>query len=140
MWSLFSDLKFSPPSVHSNSSWFCNDFTKSLRLASFRLDHIWVSEYSPNGSRLRRSVPVNRTGSCGIIVSFLRSLCRPTFLISTLSIKIAPWLDSRIRNRPSVRELFPVPVRPTIPIFSPGSITQERSLSTKSRSSRYLTE
>ena len=49
-----------------------------------------------------------------IVSSDLRS-CKPTVLISVLSIDIEPLVASRRRNKAMVMEDLPAPVLPTIP-------------------------
>lgn len=46
-------------------------------------------------------------------------------LISTVSIVIVPDVSSIILNKAVIIELFPAPVRPTIPIFSQGLLSKE---------------
>jgi len=53
--------------------------------------------------------------TCGMIVIFFRTSCRPTFKISIPSIIIFPDGSTR-RNSIEISELFPAPVLPTIPI------------------------
>ena len=54
--------------------------------------------------------------TCGMIVSLERRSWSPIVAISIPSIKILPPALSRMRNKAKVREDFPAPVRPTIPI------------------------
>jgi hypothetical protein len=86
---------------------------------------------------LNLRVPENKTGSCGMMVSFDRSDPSPIFAMSMPSMTIDPPTDSRIRNRARVSDDFPAPVRPTIPIFSPATMLKETPLRTSSRPSRY---
>ena len=60
--------------------------------------------------------------------------------MSTLSIKILPVLYSKILNKARAKLLFPAPVRPTIPIFSPGFIVISTLFKTLSSVFLYLTE
>lgn len=69
---------------------------------------------------------------------FDRSSSRLSLLISFPSISIMPLDASRIRKRPSIMVLLPLPVRPTIPIFSPGWIVKLRCFKTSSLSGLYL--
>lgn len=47
-----------------------------------------MSFFSPNGSKLNRSFPENKTGSCGMIETFVLKSCNPNDPMSTPSIKI----------------------------------------------------
>jgi hypothetical protein len=96
------------------------------------------------------------TGSCGIIDRALRRLASPIFDMSTPSRVIEPDKSSTIRNkaghkieikesnpqindekdRPIIIELFPAPVLPTIPIFSPGLTLMETPFKTAGRPGR----
>ena len=80
--------------------------------------------YWLNGSRLSRSVPANRTGSCSISVICDLRVFNPSSEIFTPSICISPLNNSTIRNNHWVIELLPLPVRPTMPTFSHGSTSK----------------
>ncbi|KAH3662633.1 hypothetical protein OGAPHI_005885 [Ogataea philodendri] len=95
------------------------------------------SESCEKGSRFRRTVPRNNTGSCGMIDSFDRSSCNPISWIFTPSISIAPS-GSLSRYKAVMMVDFPAPVRPQIPIFSDGWISIVRSRKTSGKSGRYL--
>lgn len=55
-----------------------------------------------------------------------------SMIISPLDIYVMP-------SKVLIIVVFPAPVRPTIPIFSPGSILQVTAFSTSGRSFLYLT-
>ena len=62
---LFVNLRFFPPSEHSYSSPVVSfSDTNVLRCASSNACQISSSEYLLKGSRLKRIVPENNTGSC----------------------------------------------------------------------------
>lgn len=89
------------------------------------------SLYSLNGSIFDAIVPVNKTGSYGIIVHLFLNSCKPIRLISVKSNNISPIYSlefgdsSIIRIRPRVKVLLPAPVLPTIPTFSFAKISKE---------------
>ena len=133
-------LKFSPPSEHWKFNPFSKLLTNCLRWANSNVFHNLSSEYELNGSILILNEPENKTGSCGIIVNLCLNEWRPIVFISISSINILPVLCSNNRNKPSDKLLFPAPVLPTIPIFSPALISAQILLRTLSNSLLYLTE
>mmetsp|Transcript_105954 Transcript_105954/g.297920 ORF Transcript_105954/g.297920 Transcript_105954/m.297920 type:complete len:287 (+) Transcript_105954:341-1201(+) len=98
---------------------------------------ITSSEYSLNGSRFRRKVmfPKN-TGSCGIMDNDWRNVRRPNLPMSTPSISTCPSASSVRRNKLTMIELFPLPVRPTMPSFSPAFTENVRFVKAGSSSGR----
>lgn len=56
----------------------------------------------------------------GMMVSRDLSAARPMALVSTPSMATTPLSQSTIRKSTCMSVLFPLPVRPTMPIFSPG--------------------
>lgn len=60
-------------------------------------------------------VPLNKTGSWGIIDNLVLNTFKFIFAISIPSILIFPAEISINRNKAMIKELFPAPVRPTIP-------------------------
>jgi hypothetical protein len=102
------------------------------------------SECYLNGSMFDRRLPLKRTGSYGTIVTLYLSSWRPISSILMSSRLIDPKFpsglfdSSKIRNKPKVREDFPLPVLPTTPIFSCLLIEKEIALITSGRSSLYL--
>lgn len=61
-----------------------------------------------------RKVPENKTGSCGIIATRFRRSFSKILAVSTPSIKISPLMQAKRKSAP-IKELFPAPVRPTMP-------------------------
>ena len=125
--------KLLPPSV---TTWSRPPFrffsTWSLRWDSSRALQSWASLFSPVGSRLNRRSPENRTGSCGMMVSLERNGCSPSPVMSWPSMEIFPPVGSMILNSARVRLLFPAPVLPQIPTFSPALMLKSRPLRTGS--------
>mmetsp|Transcript_25406 Transcript_25406/g.40427 ORF Transcript_25406/g.40427 Transcript_25406/m.40427 type:complete len:206 (+) Transcript_25406:468-1085(+) len=123
--------------MYSNFSAFSS--TNSNILIFFRTSHTSSSVYSPNGSKLNFNEPLNSTGSCGIMARFVRKSRNPNCVQSTPSstISLSGFSGSTKRNNDSNRLLFPDPVRPQIPIFSPAFTVILISSSTKSKSARY---
>jgi len=69
----------------------------------------------------------------------LRS-CNPMVEVSSPSMLMLPPAGSMMRNKLNVRELFPAPVRPTMPTFSLGLISRLMSFNTRSSPSLYRVE
>ena len=74
-----------------------------------------------------------------MIVIFFLNISKPIFLISTLSIYIVPSKGSNILNKHKQIVLFPLPVLPTIPIFSLDLISKFKFFKTISVLGLYLT-
>mmetsp|Transcript_3585 Transcript_3585/g.13058 ORF Transcript_3585/g.13058 Transcript_3585/m.13058 type:complete len:246 (-) Transcript_3585:1156-1893(-) len=129
-------LRLPPPSATLSSS----DVKASVNCALRTASHTRSSSNSSNGSRLYRTVPVNSTGSCGIMPILERRSFRPMLAMSTPSMTILPAAASTMRNRPTISELLPAPVRPTTPIFSCAPISHVIDLSTSGLSGRYRSE
>ena len=70
--------------------------------------------------------------------SLERRADKPIRDVSTSSIKIRPLLSSTRRYNATKSELFPAPVRPTIPIFSPGATRNVSPRKTRGRLGLYL--
>ncbi len=104
---------------------------------SSRAFHKSWSECWLKGSRFFLMVPVNSTGSCGMIDIFWRRSCRPISEVNTPSTKILPS-GSIKRNSAEIRELFPAPVRPTIPTWPTQSRTHQCTVLTDSRDALEL--
>jgi hypothetical protein len=98
------------------------------------------SLYLFSGSRLNLRVFSNKDESCGMIVILSLRSARPTVDISTPSISMLPLNFSIILHRANQIVLFPAPVLPTIPTFSPDSIVTFKFLSTTCVSGLYFTE
>ena len=111
-----------------------------------------ASSYSPNTSKEDRSVPLKMVGSSatqcypasnktemarshsrGMIVSLLRKSVRPSREISNPSMTIWPCTGSTKRGKDSASVLLPDPVRPKMPIFSPGRTVKHRSCRTSGK-------
>ena len=90
------------------------------------------------GSRLKRRVPLNKTGSWGTTVSLLRRILRSIFPISIPSISIDPSKASTILGIVRLIVDFPAPVLPTSPTFYPASTLKESPLRTSGRFFRYF--
>jgi len=65
-------------------------------------------------------VPTNKIGSCGMIAILVLKSSRPIFDTSMPSIKIFPSAASTILSNEISKVDLPLPVRPTMPIFSFG--------------------
>mmetsp|Transcript_137650 Transcript_137650/g.343548 ORF Transcript_137650/g.343548 Transcript_137650/m.343548 type:complete len:258 (-) Transcript_137650:915-1688(-) len=76
-------------------------------------------------------------GSCGIIEMAFRSVCRPRLAMSTPSMVMRPRSHSTRRKSTLVIELFPAPVRPTMPIFSPPATARSKPSKASGRPGRY---
>mmetsp|Transcript_7913 Transcript_7913/g.19097 ORF Transcript_7913/g.19097 Transcript_7913/m.19097 type:complete len:288 (+) Transcript_7913:347-1210(+) len=133
--------KFSPPSATSSSKPFGSSAIASTSRTFFKTSHNSSSVAVANGSRLYRTVLENMTGSCGMMDRFIRRAPVPTFLAFRPSIRIWPpsSSSSEIRKRAIIRLLFPLPVRPHTPIFSPALTVRDRSFKTRGPS-RYRIE
>lgn len=179
--------KFSPFSTTGLSSWPGKLLTLSFMLVRSIACQIASSVYFWNGSKLNLRhghivqynhdavrfilfyqvtncncnyliVPINSTGSCGMIDSFDRRSSRPISVIFTPSILIKPDVKSTNLNNETPNDDLPDPVLPTIPrrhtinqmcdvsdcfyvikvpIFSCGSISNETSFKTSGRFGRY---
>ncbi len=99
----------------------------------------WAIE-SRTGVYTLKNLPSNNAASCGIIASRRRRSIRPIVLVSSPSMLMCPSSASIMRNKESVNELFPAPVRPTTPIFSCGLISRVMFFKTKSSPGRYRAE
>lgn len=81
---------------------------------------ISVSRHWERGSAFWRTVPERMKGSWGMVVILERMRERGRVDRSRLSMVIFPDDGSSIRRRRERRVLFPLPVRPQIPIFWPA--------------------
>ena len=91
-----------------------------------------------SGSILNLRVPVNRTGSYGITVIRFLSSWIGTSAMSMPSSIILPENNSTILEIEMAMVLFPAPVLPTTPIFSPALTSKVRSCRTSSVVGLYL--
>lgn len=97
------------------------------------------SEYKPIGSILLRTVPWKRIGSWGMIPNQDLRSWRPSMQTSIPSIIIFPPEGSTSLKNTWIRVDFPLPVRPTTPIFSPPWMLRVMPLRTRGELGRYLT-
>lgn len=118
--------------MHSNKH-------KCMFLSELYTFQISSSEYSPRGSMLLRTVPWKRTGSWGIIPNRDLRSWRPTVQMLIPSTVIFPAEGSINLNNTWMRVDFPLPVRPTTPIFSPPSMVRETPFRTRGVFGRYRT-
>ena len=124
------ELKFSPFSFIMKSICF--------EIPAFnRRPFISESVAHESGSRLKRTVPLNKTGIWGMIVILSLRSESPIVEMSTPSIIILPPELSMIRQIERQSVDFPAPVRPTTPIFSPALMCKFNPQSTSSVSSQY---
>jgi hypothetical protein len=91
----------------------------AMFITRYLTSHICWSENCPRGSRLYLMVPWKSVGSCGMIPKRERRSCKPIVVMSIESIIIFPPVGSTRRNSAPIKVVFPLPVRPTIPILSP---------------------
>ena len=75
------NLRFSPPSEHSNINWFSRFSTNFFRFAFSKAVHIWWSLYSSNGSRFILNVPENKTGSFNFDKMIFYEICNDSFFL-----------------------------------------------------------
>mmetsp|Transcript_93409 Transcript_93409/g.302387 ORF Transcript_93409/g.302387 Transcript_93409/m.302387 type:complete len:320 (+) Transcript_93409:804-1763(+) len=79
-------------------------------------------------------------GSCGIMEMAFLKVCKPSPAISWPSRITRPDSHSTRRKRMLVMLLFPAPVRPTMPIFSPPVIFNSKSAKASGKPDRYRSE
>jgi len=114
--------------------------SRECKPAFLRTSSTFASSIVLNGSKLNFSVPLNKVGSYGITVIFdLRSL-RFNEAISIPSISIEPFSSSIILLSVSAIVDLPAPVRPQMPTFWPGSISNVKSFKTIAVFGLYLNE
>mmetsp|Transcript_6977 Transcript_6977/g.10005 ORF Transcript_6977/g.10005 Transcript_6977/m.10005 type:complete len:221 (-) Transcript_6977:474-1136(-) len=125
--------KFSPPSATCSSRPLSRELIASSSSTFLRMLHSSSSLAVSNGSKLYRTVFENMTGSWGMILKFSRSVCVPISPIFTPSISMHPFSCSisEIRKRAIIKLLFPLPVLPTTPTFSPPLIVTFKSFKTR---------
>jgi hypothetical protein len=95
---------------------------KSFMKHLSRASHIYSSVYSFNGSKLDLNEDWNIIVSYGRIPILFLKTSSFNLEISVPSIKIYPDYSSNSLISDMITELFPAPVLPIIPIFSPGLI------------------
>jgi len=111
----------------------------SHKLQSLRISSSSESVYLFVRSRFSRKVALMRVGSWSIMVTDCLNPFRGSSSIDCPSIKILPADISVTPKRVLIIVVFPAPVLPTIPIFSPLLILQVIPLMTSGRSFLYLT-
>ena len=84
--------------------------------------------------RLKRRVPANSAASCATMVKRLRKSSKRIVLMFNPSMVILPLEGSMKRKKLNASELLPLPVRPTMPTFSPPLTLNETPFSTGSSS------
>ena len=130
----FSSIAYSIPLGSLSIKSYRLAFLSSFIILSL-LSESWV--YSV-GSMLNMRVALNIDGSWGIIVIFSLKISKGTSAIFTPSINIWPENNSMILVKARAMVDCPAPVRPTIPIFSPGCAVKLMPLRTKSVVGLYL--
>lgn len=105
---LTSRHAFSPPSACTNGA------------AKHKLIACQISEsmWSVRGSKFSRIVPANRKISCGTRATRDRSVSSGMDDISHESMLIRPVDNGTVRSSADTSDVFPAPVRPTMPIRS----------------------
>merc|ERR1719234_2557741 len=131
-------LKPAPPSDTLCSTPPGSSATSCVRPALLRARCKSSSEKWFPGSRLKRRLPENRVGSCGMIVSLALRSCRPMVVISLPSMGTLPLVGSIILNSARLRLDFPAPVLPTMPTFSLSETSKLKFSRTQGSSGRYL--
>ena len=130
-------LKFSPYSATGASSPTPCSVTAGLSCTASSANHSVSSECSLNGSRLSRTFPLNRIGSCGMHVTRDRRSFSVMFCTSTPSSVMLPPHGSTSRQSATMSVDLPEPVRPQMPTFSPARTSKETPRSTSGRPGRY---
>mmetsp|Transcript_34713 Transcript_34713/g.82801 ORF Transcript_34713/g.82801 Transcript_34713/m.82801 type:complete len:280 (-) Transcript_34713:51-890(-) len=125
--------KLEPPSATAAPSPPSMPWTSSSKVHRRRTSQISASSHAPSGSKLRRSSPENRIGSCGTMVMLRRSSRKPTLVMSTPPKQMDPCSRGDRRNRALISVDFPEPVRPTIPTFSHAATRADKLWSTIGR-------
>lgn len=101
--------------------------------------HISWSVCFNKGSRLYLTDPTKSVGSCGMTAKWDLRSWSPIVEMSRSSITIFPSVGSTKRNKALMKVVFPLPVRPTIPILCLPSIVQVIPWRTSGAFGRYLT-
>mmetsp|Transcript_25960 Transcript_25960/g.77538 ORF Transcript_25960/g.77538 Transcript_25960/m.77538 type:complete len:237 (-) Transcript_25960:1589-2299(-) len=118
--------KLRPPSATSEPRPPPKDSTNSRREQLRSASQSPSSATAPKGSRFLRRSPEKRMGSCGTMVTLLRSSARPQAAMSTSPSRMRPLSRPTIRSSAPMMVDFPEPVRPTMPTFSPPTSVAER--------------
>jgi hypothetical protein len=117
-------LKFDPPSTIMVSRPDRKSEGMFLSSTSSKALEKCESSNSLKRSKFLRRVPRKRTGSWGMMAILERRSSREIDLESISSMVIDPSKSYR-RKRADTMDVFPAPVLPTIPIFSPAWILNE---------------
>lgn len=94
----------------------------------------YYSAYDPVMSKFYLKVDLIKVGSWSIMVMPCLISLRGKLVMFWPSISTSPLDISVTLSRVLIIVVFPAPVRPTIPIFSPGFIVQLSSLMTLGKS------
>mmetsp|Transcript_27059 Transcript_27059/g.80811 ORF Transcript_27059/g.80811 Transcript_27059/m.80811 type:complete len:234 (-) Transcript_27059:90-791(-) len=122
----------------SSATGDCSEGTACAICTRRSASHSASSDQAPFGSRLSRTEPEKRVGSCGITATPSRCSSSGVVDTSTPSISTAPLRSGGATSRviAATREDLPEPVRPTTPTFSPGRTSALTPSSTRGRPSR----
>jgi hypothetical protein len=101
--------KFEPLAATAASNLPARPSTVSAMWHSRNASQSWRSVCTVNGSKLERMVPLNMTGSCGMIAMRRRSSVRFRMLVSIPSIRTDPSVGLTRRKRVMMREDLPEP-------------------------------
>mmetsp|Transcript_13475 Transcript_13475/g.33015 ORF Transcript_13475/g.33015 Transcript_13475/m.33015 type:complete len:238 (-) Transcript_13475:3774-4487(-) len=123
--------KLEPPSATAASRPPGSSDTASFMCTSSRACHTSLSVESPKGSRLERTVPLNMTGSWGMMARRLRTSRSGTLAMFLPSITMRPMASSNMRNSAMSSVVLPEPVRPTTPTFSQSWMWKVTNLSAR---------
>lgn len=124
-----------PRFLPSTSSWKSRPYSFTLsaenpRLRSVETICLYLSFSIGLGEMFSAIVPSARLGFWDIKLNWLLSSLRSREDMSCPSISTVPDWASITLLKSFRKEVFPDPVLPTMPIFSPGSTSSETSLST----------
>ncbi|KAA6423846.1 MAG: hypothetical protein FRX49_06416 [Trebouxia sp. A1-2] len=92
----------------------------------------------PKRPGLERTDPLNKTGSCGIAAILPLTSFKPILCRSKPSKVMDPPSVSTILKRVTMRLDLPLPVRPTMPTFSPAATSKETPCSIQAAKSVKL--
>mmetsp|Transcript_50798 Transcript_50798/g.115543 ORF Transcript_50798/g.115543 Transcript_50798/m.115543 type:complete len:253 (-) Transcript_50798:1015-1773(-) len=136
-WAVPAD-RFSPFSFTSKSNPFSHCLAWPSSWACRRASQSSASVLLPSTSIFERMVPLKSQQSWGITPMRPRRVARGIEAMLIPSSSIDPPATSTIRKHVSTIELFPLPVRPTIPTFSPAPTSMDTPFSTLGRWAWYL--
>mmetsp|Transcript_2918 Transcript_2918/g.8531 ORF Transcript_2918/g.8531 Transcript_2918/m.8531 type:complete len:294 (-) Transcript_2918:2906-3787(-) len=127
-----------PPSLITMSSPIGLASTRGARWARRSAAHTCASSCLRNGSKFSRMLPVNSTGTWGMMAMRERSWCTPRREMSMPSMTMRPASSSMSRNTQLIKLLFPAPVRPTTPALLEAGMVTVRPFSTSGSPGLYL--